>query len=532
MKKVVQRIMSYFAVVTIVISMLYVIPKNDNKVFAAGVDNIIARANYMYNITWVPQKNVSGWNYTFIKGKTYRIPYGQAATAGKYIGFNVSVDEFLAAAADASSVFYTKQCYTGSLPKSTYYATDCSAFVSYCWGVPRTTTSGWTNLDVTSHGKVNSSNVSKIQKGDALNLAGSHIVLVTAVNSDGTIEITEQTPPQLKRTKYTKADLISKYSAYTIYRYNKRDSVPPAPTSYASIKSGNYYLKNKSTGTYLSVDGAKAANKQNISVAAKQTSNAFKFKISGGKTNYISSLLNTSFVLNPYSDTPGNGTNVTLYEKDSSGTQTWKFEAVSGGYIIRSGYNESCALNVSGKNVNIATCNSSANQIWILEDENTTTSVKFHRNLNSDDTASVTEKFTTGVSNQKFGYKTDGTGRYSEMNDAGVGFGEWTNPGYKMLGWSKDKNATTASWKTYSSVIDSWIISNAPSVDLYAVWEKTAVRGDANNDNEVSIADAVMLEKWLLGSGDLTNWQNVDLCEDGVIDVFDLVLMRKLLINN
>lgn len=55
--------------------------------------------------------------------------------------------------------------------------------------------------------------------------------------------------------------------------------------------------------------------------------------------------------------------------------------------------------------------------------------------------------------------------------------------------------------------------------------------GDVNNNGEIDIADLVMLEKYLLGKGELEEWKLADLCEDGVIDSFDLVLMRKTLIN-
>lgn len=58
------------------------------------------------------------------------------------------------------------------------------------------------------------------------------------------------------------------------------------------------------------------------------------------------------------------------------------------------------------------------------------------------------------------------------------------------------------------------------------------IKGDANNDGKVTVADAIMLQEWLLGAGDLNNWQNADICEDGKIDVFDMVEMRKLLIKN
>ncbi|MBR1591901.1 MAG: InlB B-repeat-containing protein [Ruminococcus sp.] len=98
-------------------------------------------------------------------------------------------------------------------------------------------------------------------------------------------------------------------------------------------------------------------------------------------------------------------------------------------------------------------------------------SANFYRNLNSDDTKTVTEKFTEGVSNQKFGHKTDGSGRYSTMNQADVGFGAWAKTGYDMLGWNTDRNASAAKWSTYSPVNDKWIKSNSPSINLYAIWK-------------------------------------------------------------
>lgn len=302
-------------------------------------------------------------------------------------------------------------------------------------------------------------------------------------------------------------------------------------------------------------------------------------------------------------------------------------------------------------------------------------SVKFFRNYNENDTFNVTETFTYNVSNQKYGYKTDGTGRYSPMNPANVGFGAWSKTGYEMLGWSGDRNAKSAEFPTYPGINNNWIASQSPSVNRYAVWRakqytvafnanggsvakenktvtydstyddlptptrtgynfsgwfteqnggtqiksdtkvtvasnqtlyaqwkannytitfnadggsvskeskivtydstygdlptptKTgytfmgwydlgkidantkvtitknqtlyaqwkadnhtvAIKGDANGDGTVNVSDAVMLQKWLLAAGDLTKWQNADLCEDGKIDVFDMIEMRKLI---
>lgn len=70
-------------------------------------NNIVARADYMYNITWTPKSTVYGWNYnyTFYAGNTYRIPYGQPINSGAYIGYGVSIDNFITAANTAGSVY-------------------------------------------------------------------------------------------------------------------------------------------------------------------------------------------------------------------------------------------------------------------------------------------------------------------------------------------------------------------------------------------------------------------------------------------
>ncbi|MBR3970780.1 MAG: dockerin type I repeat-containing protein, partial [Ruminococcus sp.] len=53
------------------------------------------------------------------------------------------------------------------------------------------------------------------------------------------------------------------------------------------------------------------------------------------------------------------------------------------------------------------------------------------------------------------------------------------------------------------------------------------IKGDVNADSQFTIADLVMLEKFLLGAGTLTDWQAEDLCNDSIIDVFDIIEMRK-----
>lgn len=225
----------------------------------ASQNNIVARADYMYNILWTCQQDVYGWNYgtLFQAGSRYRVPYGQPIYSGAYIGYYVDIDDFISAANTAGSVFYTSRS-TYETTSSVYYATDCSAFVSWCWGVDRKTTYSIPQVS-TYIGMATAANTSLLQIGDCLNSNDvGHVVLVTDLvyNSSGTltsIEITEQTPPQLKRSYWTPSDLGSYYGGYYgIYRYT--GTVPAAPdgstnSGSSSDTSGKYYPACSSSAT-------------------------------------------------------------------------------------------------------------------------------------------------------------------------------------------------------------------------------------------------------------------------------------------
>ncbi|MDE6664796.1 MAG: hypothetical protein K2K14_01190, partial [Ruminococcus sp.] len=51
---------------------------------------------------------------------------------------------------------------------------------------------------------------------------------------------------------------------------------------------------------------------------------------------------------------------------------------------------------------------------------------------------------------------------------------------------------------------------------------------DVNSDGKFTIADVLIFQKWITGSDvTLNNWQAVDFNEDGVLDVFDLCIMKN-----
>ena len=101
------------------------------------------------------------------------------------------------------------------------------------------------------------------------------------------------------------------------------------------------------------------------------------------------------------------------------------------------------------------------------------------------------------------------------------------------------KNQCSFAAKCYMDSDNDWVTNehtvygNGVLVYLLAqaASEEKAVIGDVNADGEFSVADVVMMQKWLLCAGDITDWQAGDLCEDEKLDVFDLCIMKRELLN-
>ena len=220
---------------------------------STGQKNIIKRARQQHEVEWTPLKDIKGWNgaTTFSAGVTYHgIPYGQPVYA-QYVPFAsgnststvIGLAEFVQAVDNSGSKMYTSTSTYNKL--APYYSSDCSAFVSYAWGISRRTTSAIPGVAT----KVTSQSINSVQLGDVFNDAGNHVVLVADIGyaGDGSIlyiDILEQTPPKTKRTRYgwngeyTLAQLQARYldKGFTLYRYSSSDSVSYTHSCVVSIE--------------------------------------------------------------------------------------------------------------------------------------------------------------------------------------------------------------------------------------------------------------------------------------------------------
>jgi hypothetical protein len=79
---------------------------------------------------------------------------------------------------------------------------------------------------------------------------------------------------------------------------------------------------------------------------------------------------------------------------------------------------------------------------------------------------------------------------------------------------------------TISSISKQYIVTENGAV----IRERSEIKGDCNADGTFSVLDTIMLQQYLFSKGSLTAPQNADMCADGVIDAFDLAMMKRKLL--
>ena len=205
-----------------------------DQMLTTGQKNIVLRARQVYELEWTPVRNVIKWSGAgvFPAGVTVQgLPYGMPREAN-YVPLRTSFSEFLSEVDDSSSRFYTSRSTRTSI--APYYSLDCSAFVSWSWGLDNRLMTGSLPRVATEIGR----NIKQLQVGDALNKRGVHVVLVTDIKYDATGEISaigimELDPPQAKYTvygqdgEYPLESVQRKYlnNGFSIIRYKDRESV-------------------------------------------------------------------------------------------------------------------------------------------------------------------------------------------------------------------------------------------------------------------------------------------------------------------
>jgi len=326
---------------------------------------------------------------------------------------------------------------------------SCNGFVTYCFGY--IFGQNWRTATVVSSPSV----------GDAVHMkwkstGGNHYFIY--LGEDATyyyIYHSNGDSGTTNKVLYNYALAKSKVSIQKIYHATSYDSVfnsqqTPSPT-YSTFAEGMYYIKNNYDGLYLSVNGCKDAQTQNVgtwqlSFPSVNEPVEFQMNFINVNSNGAYKLrpeLCVSRVINSYGNTVSSGCNVNIYDDLGETSEWWYFEKVSGGYVIRNVMNTSCAMTVeSNQNVIVQTYTGSNNQIWSVQ-----STVAYD-------------------ANGGYGAPSMQVKNYDE--ELILSTTHPTRDGYVFLGWSENPNSTYPAYYAGSS------FTYNRNTTLYAVWAPAA----------------------------------------------------------
>ncbi len=219
-----------------------------------------------------------------------------------------------------------------------------------------------------------------------------------------------------------------------------------------------------------------------------------------------------------------NGGNVNQFAYNEYDCQLWKIEAVHS--AIPSGYftmrNLNSGLYIAEKSGSAV--QSSALTWNIAKQQDGTYTIQTAdgkaltvENNSTDDGADIVLAEYTGDKSQKFNILCNKDGTYSLLTASSD-----NARCADVFEISTSDGANICQWEYWGGDGQKFILEAAEEVKA-----PEKIIGDVNADGSFTVADLVMLEKCLLGTGTLTDWKAGDLYNDGNIDVFDMIEMRK-----
>ncbi len=272
-------------------------------------------------------------------------------------------------------------------------------------------------------------------------------------------------------------------------------SVSPSVT-YENIATGKYFIKNKGNGAYLNVAYGTDEDKTTIHSYEFGNYDSQVYSITSTGNGYeMMPLCSTTRVVNPFADNVVSGKTVNLYHKTNESSQWWKFQPVSGGYVIRNVQNPNVCI-TDGNTLHVDEYSGSDNQIWVLEKACT---ISYHANGGTGAPA---------ASRVRGGYSTT------------VSSAKPSRTGYRFLGWSLQSGGTTASYQPNQTIT----LQN--DTTLYAVW---SAYGDVDGNKSVNAEDALVVLKTVVGKTTLTYQQKTyaDVNGDGTVNAQDALLILQ-----
>ena len=287
-------------------------------------------------------------------------------------------------------------------------------------------------------------------------------------------------------------------------------------------------LSMKDESKCIAVDGTDNSDGLNVVLQTYNGSDNQLFKLvqDGAFYGIVSKVSENNSCLDVYDWSEENGGVIKQWNYWGGACQSWKLtpvrpEVEDGKYTIR---NLNSGLFISDDNGNVI---QGDKENWSLAKQKDGTYIIQSNdgkaltieNSSGSDGANIALADITGDSSQKFDLYCNSDGSYTLLSAVSDG-----KSCADVFGISLESGANICQWNYWGGDGQKFILEPAVS-------EK--VKGDVNADGKFNVADVVAMQKWLISAPDVTliDWKAGDLHEDDKIDVFDLCLMKRELIN-
>lgn len=275
----------------------------------------------------------------------------------------------------------------------------------------------------------------------------------------------------------------------------------------------------------LTVDGSNADNGLNIMVSAYTGAASQQWKLVQHNSYYgiVSRCSEGGAGLDVYDWSEESGGNINQWEYWGGDCQLWKISPVypavnDSGYIVRN-LNSGLYLGINGTNAE----QSAKKTVWDISVNSDGTykltapdgNVLTVDGSSGDNGQNIGLAADTGAKGQSFTITPDRNGSYMILSSCSDGKG-----GLDVYNISTESGANICQWEYWGGDGQKWVLIPA---------NEKKTMGDVNADGSVNIADLVMLNGYVLGSGELTDYIAADICTDEKINVFDLIGLRKIL---
>ncbi|MBO5461189.1 MAG: RICIN domain-containing protein, partial [Ruminococcus sp.] len=305
-----------------------------------------------------------------------------------------------------------------------------------------------------------------------------------------------------------------------IYQYNGGDNQQFMITRNAD---GSYKIRTKISGNKSAVEIANAGvgsgdNVQQWEINGANCQDWIFEEIANPGCKMDTSVLyefenvNSGMVMDIEAGKMEAGVNVQQWTTGHFKSQQWTLQAFSDGgnyYYVRSYSNPTYVLK--------AESGSDGGNISIAEYSAKDSAMLFKFSKNPDGTYHIYTRASKDAALVEIG---------NASTASGANVQQWSPTNNDCQKWAAETMTTTATSTTSTTTTTTTTAAPETQPATTSPAEMTVI-GDVNDDGELTIADLVMMQRWLLGADKITDWTAGDLCEDGRIDAFDLCLMRK-----